>query len=85
MYQLSVLYPAISGTMPAWAWQHACDATVDGLPCIGPHRNFPRHFFALGQAHHGPGIAWLTARLALRWVLGKPEKTDEIYGFSRIL
>ena len=85
MYELSVLYPAISGTMPAWAWQQACDATVDGLPCIGPHRNFPRHFFALGQATSRRGVAWLTARLASRWVLGKPEKTDEIYGFSRIL
>jgi len=85
MYELSLLYPTISGTMPAFAWQHTSDRTADGLPCIGPHRNFPRHFFALGHAQHGPAVAWLTARLALRWVLGKPEKSDEVYGFSRIL
>jgi hypothetical protein len=34
---------------------------------------------------HGAGVAWLAARLALRAALGTVEKTDEIYGFSRIL
>ena len=42
--------------------------TADGLPYLGPHRNFPRHFFALGDARHGPGAAWLASRLAMRWV-----------------
>ena len=49
MYELSILYPAISGTLPAWSWQQSYDATADGLPYLGPHRNFPRHFFALGR------------------------------------
>ena len=85
MYELSILYPAISGTLPAWSWQQPYDATADGLPYLGPHRNFPRHFFALGQGTHGAGVAWLAGRLALRAALGTVEKTDEIYGFSRIL
>ena len=55
MYELSLLYPPISGTCPAWSWAQPYDATVDGLPYLGPHRNFPRHFFALGDARHGPG------------------------------
>ena len=35
--------------MPEWSWHAAYDATGDGLPYLGLHRNFPRHFFALGQ------------------------------------
>jgi glycine/D-amino acid oxidase-like deaminating enzyme len=85
MYELSVLYPPISGTQPAWAWHAAYDRTADGLPYLGLHRNFPRHFFALGQATHGAGVAWLASRLALRAVQGSPEKNDGLFGFSRIL
>jgi glycine/D-amino acid oxidase-like deaminating enzyme len=85
MYELSMLYPPISGTMPAWAWHYEYDSTSDGLPYLGLHRNFPRHFFALGQATHGAGVAWLASRLALRAVLGAPEKADGLFGFSRIL
>jgi glycine/D-amino acid oxidase-like deaminating enzyme len=85
MYELSVLYPPISGTMPGWSWPWPYAATVDGLPCIGPHRNFPRHFFALGEATHGAAVAWLAGRIATRWVRATPDKTDEIYGFGRIL
>jgi glycine/D-amino acid oxidase-like deaminating enzyme len=85
MYELSLMYPAISGTRPAWGWSSAFDETVDGLPYIGPHRNFPRHLFALGVARHGAGAAWLAARLLLRQIVGEPLKGDELLGFSRIL
>jgi glycine/D-amino acid oxidase-like deaminating enzyme len=85
MYELSILYPPISGTMPAWAWQASYDGTADALPYLGFHRNFPRHFFALGQATHGAGVAWLASRLALRAVQGAAEKNDALFGFSRIL
>jgi gamma-glutamylputrescine oxidase len=85
MYELSVLYPPISGTRAAWSWHSEQDTTPDGLPCVGPHRNFPRHFFALGGGRHGEAVAWLAARLATRWFLDKPEKGDEAFGFARIL
>ncbi|MEO7275901.1 MAG: FAD-binding oxidoreductase [Vicinamibacterales bacterium] len=85
MYELSLLYPAISGTMPGWSWTQPYDVTVDDLPYLGPHRNFPRHFFALGDTRHGPSIAWLASRLALRWVAGRADKEDDAFGFSRIL
>lgn len=85
MYELSVLYPPISGTRAAWSWHSEQDTTPDGLPCIGPHRNFPRHFFALGGGRHGEAVAWLAARLATRWFLDKPGKGDEAFGFARIL
>ena len=85
MYELSTAYPAISGAMPEWAWDFGYQESVDGLPYIGLHRNFPRHLFALGHAHHGSGVAWLAARLLLRTYQGTPEKGDELFGFSRIL
>lgn len=85
MYELSLLYPAISGTQPAWSWTYGFDDTADGLPYIGPHRNFPRHLFALGLARHGLGAAWLAARLLLRHRMEEPAKGDDLFGFSRIL
>jgi glycine/D-amino acid oxidase-like deaminating enzyme len=85
MYELSTLYPAISGAMPEWTWDFAHDGTVDGLPFVGLHRNFPRHLFALGHGRHGAGVAWLAARLLLRHFQGEPDKGDELFGFARIL
>jgi gamma-glutamylputrescine oxidase len=85
MYELSTVYPAISGAMPEWAWAYGFDDTVDDLPYIGLHRNFPRHLFALGHGRHGSGMAWLAARVLLRLFQGAPEKGDDWLGFSRIL
>jgi glycine/D-amino acid oxidase-like deaminating enzyme len=85
MYELSLVYPAISGTAPEWSWDYSFETSVDGLPCIGTHRNFPRHLFALGHGRHGVGTAWLAARLLLRHYRGEPDKRDELFGFARIL
>ena len=63
----------------------AVTSTVDGLPYVGLHRNFPRHLFALGHGRHGAAVAWLAARLLLRQFQGAPDKGDELFGFSRIL
>lgn len=85
MYELSTLYPAVSGTQAEWAWDVTRHRTSDGLPYFGAHRNFPRHLFALGGAVHGPGAAWLAARVLLRLFQQDPVKGDEVFGFSRIL
>jgi glycine/D-amino acid oxidase-like deaminating enzyme len=85
MYELSTLYPAISGTQPEWAWAFTHYGSPDGLPVIGPHRNFPRHLFALGHGRHGAGVAWLAARVLLREYLGEPAKGDDGFGFARVL
>jgi glycine/D-amino acid oxidase-like deaminating enzyme len=85
MYELSTLYPTISGLQPAWAWSVAQSESADALPIIGPHRNFPHHFFSLGHGRHGAGVAWLTARVLLRHVTGEPGRGDELFGFARIL
>lgn len=85
MYELSTLYPAISGLQAEWAWDLVHQESADGLPLVGLHRNFPRHLFALGHGRHGAGVAWLAARVLVREFLGEESKGDELFGFSRIL
>lgn len=85
MYELTTIYPAISGLQPEWGWDFVHHGSPDGLPVIGQHRNFPRHLFALGQGRHGAGTAWLAGRLLLRAYLGEPLKGDDLFGFVRVL
>jgi glycine/D-amino acid oxidase-like deaminating enzyme len=84
MYELSVLRSAISGTMPDYAWDVVYSRTADGVPYFGPHRNYPRHLFAFGGGPGGIGLTFAAARILLRSYLGKPEKGDEPFSFSRI-
>ena len=85
MYELSLLYPAISGVPASASWDGLDYETVDGLPFLGPHRNYPRHLFAFGSSRHGAGLAWVAARVALRHFQGEPTREDEPLGFQRIL
>lgn len=85
LYELSTLYPAISGLQAEWSWSATHYETVDSLPFVGPHRNFPRHLFAMGGARHGAGLAWLASRILLRHYQGTPAKGDDSFGFARIL
>ena len=82
MYELSTLYPEISGIAPAYGWDAPYGRTADGLPYIGPHRNFPRHLFAFGCASHSMTDAYLASRILLRHYRGEPEPADEVFGFT---
>lgn len=82
MYELSLLVPEISGIQPEHVWSAPSPRVHDGLPFIGPHRNYPRHLFALGLGASVTG-AFLAARVLLRRYEGRPEKGDEHFGFSR--
>jgi len=59
--------------------------TSDGFVCVGPHRNFPHHLFALGSGHSGVASAHLAARVLLREYFGVADKNDELFGFTRVL
>jgi glycine/D-amino acid oxidase-like deaminating enzyme len=84
MYELSVLRSAISGTMAEYAWDARVSETADGVPYFGPHRNYPHHMFAFGGGPAGIGLGFTAARILLRHYLGKPEKGDEPFSFTRI-
>ena len=86
MYELSVRYPAISGLPAAWGWDVPVVSTPDGLPWIGPHRNYPFHFFAMAFGWHGDGLAWLAAqRGACDFCAARPRRDDDAFGFVRHL
>jgi glycine/D-amino acid oxidase-like deaminating enzyme len=82
MYELLTMYPVISGLQPEFGWEVAYGSTADGLPYIGPHRNYPRHLFALGGDDSLTG-AFLSARLLARRILDEPQKGDEVFGWTR--
>jgi glycine/D-amino acid oxidase-like deaminating enzyme len=85
MYELTTIYPAISGVQAGWGWTATSFGSPDNLPVIGRHRNFPHHLFALGHGRHGVGVAWLAARLLVRDFLGEPSRHDDVFGFARVL
>jgi glycine/D-amino acid oxidase-like deaminating enzyme len=83
MYELSTMYPEISGILPDYGWEVPYALTAEGVPYIGPHRNFPHHLFAFGDASHGVTGAYLASRVLLRQHLGETDAADEAFGFNR--
>ena len=83
MYELSTIYPDISGIQPDYGWTAAYALTAEGLPYIGPHRNYPHHLFAFGDASHSMTGAYLASRILLRQHLGETDPIDEAFSFNR--
>jgi glycine/D-amino acid oxidase-like deaminating enzyme len=83
MYELSTIYPDISGIMPAYGWDAPYALTGEGLPYFGPHRNFPHQLFAFGDSSHGVTGAYLASRILLRRYLDDVEPGDEAFSFTR--
>ncbi len=50
---------------------------------IGPHRNYPRHLFALGGARDSVTGSFIAARILLRALQGKSDKNDRVFGWAR--
>jgi glycine/D-amino acid oxidase-like deaminating enzyme len=82
MYELSTIYPEMSGVQPAYGWEASYARTGEGIPLIGPHRNFPHHLFAFGDASHSLTGAYLASRILLRHYLGEVDPADEVFGFG---
>lgn len=83
MYELSTMYPAISGIQPIGSWATVVSDTPDGFPYLGPHRNYPRHLFALGVGTSSAAFGMLAARLLVRAYQGEPAKSDAFLSFQR--
>lgn len=84
MYELSRIFPDISGVMPAYGWPLAIAHGVDGGLFVGPHRNFPHQLFAFGTGHD-PARAFLASRVVMRHFQGATVSDDEHFGFARVL
>lgn len=83
MYELLLMYPAISGLQPQYGWEMVYGETADGLMYIGPHRNYPRHLFALGSSGDTLAGAFLAARVLARAASDEVDKADEVFGWTR--
>jgi glycine/D-amino acid oxidase-like deaminating enzyme len=83
MYELSTLYPDISGIQPDYGWSADYARTAEGLPYIGAHRNFPHHLFAFGDSSHSVTGAYLASRILLRQHFDEMDRADEAFGFHR--
>jgi glycine/D-amino acid oxidase-like deaminating enzyme len=81
MYELLLMNPAISGLHAEYGWECGYGQTADGVMYIGPHRNYPRHLFALGSGSMAG--AFLAARLLSRAAAGAADKGDEVFGWTR--
>jgi glycine/D-amino acid oxidase-like deaminating enzyme len=83
MYELSTMYPDVSGIQPAYGWDTAYARTADGLPYFGSHRNFPRHLFAFGDASPSVTGAYVASRVLLRDYLDEADRADAAFSFTR--
>jgi glycine/D-amino acid oxidase-like deaminating enzyme len=83
MYELSTLYPDISGIQPEYGWAADYASTAEGLPYLGAHRNFPHHLFAFGDSSRSVTGAYLASRVFLRQHSGEMDPADEAFGFNR--
>ena len=83
MYELSTIYPDISGIMPAYGWDAPYALTGEGLPYFGAHRNFPHQLLAFGDSSPGVTGAYLASRILLRHYLDEVESSDEAFSFTR--
>lgn len=82
MYELLMMYPAIAGLRPEFGWSVPYAETADRLMFIGPHRNFPRHLFALGSGGDSVTGAFLAAGILTRALRGTPGKGDDDLGWA---
>jgi glycine/D-amino acid oxidase-like deaminating enzyme len=77
-------FPALAMVKSEYAWEGLFAMTPDSLPYIGPHRRYPRHWFALGYGGNGMTFGFLAARLLLdRW---QRTMTDDhaLFEFGRL-
>ncbi len=76
--------PAAARVRTDRAWEGLFAMTADSLPYIGPHRRYPRHWFALGYGGNGMTFGFLAARLLLeRWQAMK-SRDHALFEFARL-
>lgn len=75
--------PALATIETDFAWDGLFAMTPDGLPYIGPHRHYPRHWFALGYGGNGMTFGFLAARMLLERWQGRLSHDHALFEFGR--
>ena len=65
------------------AWAGVFGETKDGLPYIGPHRQFPLGLFALGYGGNGITFSLIAAEIIRDALLNLPNPDAQLFGFDR--
>ena len=76
--------PVLSDIETEFAWEGLFAMTPDSLPYIGPHRRYPRQWFALGYGGNGMTFGFLAARLLLERWQGHVTRDQAFFEFGRI-
>ena len=76
-------WPALAGIETAAAWEGLFALTPDSLPYIGPHRRYPRHWFALGYGGNGMTFGFMAARMLLERWQGRNLRDHGLFEFGR--
>lgn len=76
-------WPALATIKSETAWEGLFAMTPDSLPYVGPHRLYPRHWFALGYGGNGMTFGFLAARMLLERWRGQPLKHHALFDFGR--
>ncbi|HMG16431.1 MAG TPA: FAD-binding oxidoreductase [Saprospiraceae bacterium] len=66
------------------SWTGTFGATQDGLPFIGPYKNLPNSYFALGFGGNGICFSVIAAEIIRDIITGKKNKDLDIFSFDRI-
>lgn len=75
--------PGLATVRTERAWEGLFAMTADSLPYIGPHRRYPRHWFALGYGGNGMTFGFLAARLLLERWHGVKSRDHALFEFAR--
>jgi len=76
IYELSTLYPDISGIAAEYGWNAAYARTADGLPYIGRTAAYKNLSLATGHAMMGLSLGPITGVLMSQILSGERPSTD---------
>jgi len=76
--------PALATVRTECMWEGMFAMTADSLPYIGPHRRYPRHWFALGYGGNGMTFGFLAARQLLERWQGIKSRDHALFEFARL-
>ena len=76
--------PVLSDIETEFAWEGLFAMTPDSLPYIGPHRHYPRQWFALGYGGNGMTFGFLAARVLVERWQGQVTRDHAFFEFGRV-
>lgn len=80
LQDLARLFPVLSSIRPACSWGGVFANTVDGLPLIGPHPEYPHSYFIEAYGGNGMVYSYIAARLLADTLAG--HRREELSWFD---